>query len=207
MFPVHVGSCCCPLYCGYGGICCICISVISQAGKYIGCCPNPCGHCCTIIGIIGSIMYCICSGCGSCIGTGSCPGVRITLMQDCRLRVRGLTRMRKRVPPRWSMAPLLNSNGPTGYTSLVSSMPFVDMGWVSYTMRGRLQVIPCGITVVPRTRKPPMEGMAHKRTAAFFRRCAAALAPYVAVSLHPHPAAVLHVLRQVLRTPCAAASP
>ena len=68
-------------------------------------------------------------------------------------------------------------------------MPFVEMGWVSYTMRGRLQVIPCGIPVVPRTRKPPTEGMAHIRTAALFRWCAAALPPYVAVSLHAHPAA------------------
>ena len=53
----------------------------------------------------------------------------------------------------------------------------------SWGMRRRLQVIPCDIPVVPRPRKPPMqEGMAHITTATYLRRCAAALAPYVAAS-------------------------
>ena len=68
--------------------------------------------------------------------------------------------------------------------------PFLGMVCAGYTLRDRLQVIPCGPTAVPRLRKSPMEeGMAHLMTAAFPRCYAAALAPYVAVSLPAHPAA------------------
>ena len=77
--------------------------------------------------------------------------------------VRGLTRTVKRDSPRW-----------------YHCSPSVVMVCASYTLRGRLLVIPCGTTAVPRLRMPPMEegmAMAHMMHQAFPRCCAAPLEP------------------------------
>ena len=87
--------------------------------------------------------------------------------------VRGLTRTVKRDSPRW-----------------YHCSPSVVMVCASYTLRGRLLVIHCGTTAVPRLRMPPMEegmAMAHMMHQSFPRRgcrhcCCRG-------SFHSHPAA------------------
>ena len=89
--------------------------------------------------------------------------------------VRGLTRTVKRDSPRW-----------------YHCSPSVVMVCASYTLRGRLLVIPCGTTAVPRLRMPPMEegmAMAHMMHQAFPRCCAAPLAPSGNASFYSFPAA------------------
>ena len=78
-----------------------------------------------------------------------------------------------------------NSHAPTDLTSLVTySRPFVRRRCGGYTLRGRLQVTPCGTTAGARLRTSRMEeGMAHVVMPAVPRSCAAAAAVASAVAV------------------------
>ena len=81
---------------------------------------------------------------GAALGTrpGAALGTASPSCMDSRVWVRGLTPSRQRVIPRWCMGARPNPHVPTGYTSVQ----------LTYTVRGRLQVMPCGVTGGPLTK-------------------------------------------------------